>query len=422
MIKSLSLLFAILLLMTSASFSKTEKCAAMSVYNNSVSKDPSIINKEMHIENQIQEYINSKSNKLQAGTILTIPVVIHIINNGEELGEGPNITDEQAISLITILNREYRLENTDALDDSHPFFEAQADCEIEFCLVNTDPDGNPTSGITRYNSGQEVWDIPVFDDVVKPATIWNPDKYLNIWCANFVDPDSEGDGVTDGYGTFPSESTDSTDGVAVLYTNFGVNPLYPDEKSIVASHEVGHYLNLRHIWGDEDCGDDFVDDTEPAFTSNEGCPDFPYNAFSECGSGENGEMYMNYMDYSDAVCVVMFTNGQKERMRATLNTVRSGLLSSNGCQAPAGIYDVNTSDEIKIVPNSNNGVFNLVSELADIVNCRVEVVDMYGTYIKGFELSSQNTIVDCSELSSGVYFLKIIGNKINQSKKLYITK
>ncbi len=421
MIKSLSLLFAMLLLMTSASFSKSEKCAAMSVYNNSVTKDPSILERAKQIENQVQEYINSKTSKVQAGTILTIPVVIHIINNGEEIGEGPNISDEQAISLITILNREYRLQNTDALDDSHPFFDAQADCEIEFCLVNNDPDGNPTSGIVRYNSGQEVWDIPVFDDVVKPATIWDPSKYMNVWCANFVDPDNEG-GVTDGYGTFPSETTDSTDGVVILYTDFGINPSNPDYKSIVATHEVGHYLNLRHIWGDEECGDDFVYDTEPAFTHNEGCPEFPYNAFSECGSGENGEMYMNYMDYSDAVCVVMFTNGQKERMRATLNTVRSGLLSSNGCQAPAGVYDVNTSDEIKIVPNSNNGVFNLVSELADIANCRVEVVDMYGTFIKGFELNSQNTLVDCSELSSGVYFLKIIGNKINQSKKLYITK
>lgn len=422
MIKSLSLLFAMLLLMTSASFSKSEKCAAMSVYNNSVSKDPSILEKAKQIENQIQGYINSKSNKVQAGTILTIPVVIHIINNGEEIGEGPNITDEQAISLITILNREYRLQNTDALDDSHPFFDAQADCEIEFCLVNNDPDGNPTSGIVRYNSGKEVWDIPVFDEIVKPATIWNPSNYLNIWCANFVDPDNNGEGLTDGYGTFPSQTTDSTDGVVVLYTNFGVNESNPDYKSIVGSHEVGHYLNLSHIWGDEECGDDMVDDTEPAFTHNEGCPEFPYNAFSECGSGENGEMYMNYMDYSDAECVVMFTNGQKERMRATLNTVRSGLLSSNGCQAPSGVYDLNTSDEIKIVPNSNNGVFNLVSDLADIANCRVEVVDMYGTFIKGFELNSQNTLVDCSELSSGVYFLKIIGNKINQSKKLYITK
>lgn len=422
MIKTLTLLVAVLLLSATNSFAKSDKCATMNVYNSAVSKDPSIIEKQKHIESQIKEYINSKSNKVQAEPILTIPVVIHIIHNGEEIGEGPNISDEQAMSIITILNREYRLENTDALDESHPFFEDQADCEIEFCLVNTDPDGNPTNGIIRFESEEEVWDIPVFDDVVKPATIWNPDQYLNMWCANFVDPDSEGDGVTDGYGTFPSETTDSTDGVVVLYTNFGVDPLNPDFKSIVASHEVGHYLNLSHIWGDEECGDDMVDDTEPAFESNEGCPDFPHNAFSECGSGENGEMYMNYMDYSDAECVVMFTNGQKERMRATLNTVRSGLLASSGCQAPTGVYDLNTSDDIKIVPNSNNGIFNLVFNLDGVSNCQVEVVDMFGAYVKEFDIRSNNTLLDCSELNSGVYFLKITGKNINQSKKLYITK
>lgn len=420
MTKTLSLFVAILMFATINSNALDKKCATMDVYKNSISKDATILEKEKNIELQIQEFINSKSATVQAGTILTIPVVIHIINNGQEVGVGPNITDEQAISQIEILNREFRLLNTDALDESHPFYYAQADCEIEFCLATTDPEGNPTSGIIRFDSGDEFWTIAEFDSLIKPATIWDRHQYMNMWCADFREGDENSQ--VDGWGTFPSETTDTTDGVVILYTNFGVNPEDPEYKSIVATHEVGHYLNLRHIWGDDECGDDLVDDTEPAFESNEGCPEFPHNDFSECGTGEYGEMFMNYMDYSDAVCTVMFTTGQKERMQATLNTVRSGLINSNGCQVPAGVYDVNTSNDVLIVPNSNNGIFNLVVNISNNPSFKVEIVDMYGTFVKGFDVQSSITLVDCSELSSGVYFLKITGKNFNQSKKLYITK
>ncbi|RYF77048.1 MAG: zinc metalloprotease, partial [Cytophagaceae bacterium] len=135
----------------------------------------------------------------------------------------------------------------------------------------------------------------------------DPAHNLNIWICNI------GGGIL-GYAQFPGGSA-ATDGVVIGPQYFG-NTGYvaaPYDKGRTATHEIGHWLNLRHIWGDASCGNDLVADTPTQQTANYGCPSFPHVT---CGNGANGDMYMNYMDYTNDPCMYMFTNGQTTRSRA----------------------------------------------------------------------------------------------------------
>ena len=151
---------------------------------------------------------------------------------------------------------------------------------------------------------------------------WNTSDYLNIWVCNMS-------GGILGFAQFPGGSA-ATDGVVVDYEYFGSigSATYPYNLGRTLTHEVGHWLNLRHIWGDSYCGDDLVDDTPTQETSNGGCQTFPHVT---CNNGPNGDMFMNYMDYSYDACLTMFTTGQKNRMIAALTTLRSSLLDSDAC-------------------------------------------------------------------------------------------
>ncbi|HMC96362.1 MAG TPA: fibronectin type III domain-containing protein, partial [Flavobacteriales bacterium] len=141
-----------------------------------------------------------------------------------------------------------------------------------------------------------------------------------------------------GYAQFPGGSA-STDGVVCLYSSIGgmTNPgtATPYHLGRTMTHEVGHWLNLRHIWGDSNCGNDLVSDTPTQQTSNFSCPSFPHVT---CSNGPNGDMFMNYMDYTDDACMNIFSAGQKARMQALFVTggARVSLLSSLGCTPPSG--------------------------------------------------------------------------------------
>jgi hypothetical protein len=194
---------------------------------------------------------------------------------------------------------------------------------IRFVLAKTDPDGKPTSGITRTKT--TVTSFPQDDSVKSGATggidAWPSDKYLNLWVCAL------GGGLL-GYAQFPGGPA-ATDGVVILNTAFGSmgTATAPYNLGRTATHEIGHWLNLRHIWGDtEDCsGTDFVDDTPNAQLPNYGKPIFPHVS---CSNGPNGDMFMNYMDYVDDAAMVMFTAGQVIRMQAALAGPRSSILAT----------------------------------------------------------------------------------------------
>lgn len=267
----------------------------------------------------IKQYKTMRTTSQSAG-IITIPVVVHVIHSGQDIGIAPNITDAQVQSQITVMNEDYRkMINTPGFN-TNP---VGADTQIQFALAQQDPTGNPTNGIDRVRFCQNSWADTEIELTVKPATIWDPSQYMNMWSVDFSDNDILG------YAQFPDASgllgldasggNANTDGVVANYTSFGsinhgsffLNAPY--DKGRTMSHEVGHWLGLIHIWGDTTCGTDYCADTPVHHDSNFDCP-----TVVNCDANGN-EMVENYMDYTDDACMNIFTQNQKDRMVVILN-------------------------------------------------------------------------------------------------------
>lgn len=265
----------------------------------------------------------SQQFKMAANSVVTIPVVVHIVfNNAQE-----NLPDEQIYNQIAVLNEDFRLLNVDAGNTPAPFQPSVADVQIQFCLASADPLGNPTSGITRTATAHGAFQYPTNDmkyTALGGIDAWDTERYLNIWVCDI-------DAL--GYAPYPGTAPAAEDGVVVDFAAMGKGGVAasPFDLGRTATHEVGHWLNLVHIWGDAECGDDQVADTPVAEEANGGCPAFP--RVTSCGNDPNGEMFMNYMDYVDDRCMFMFSAGQKSRMLATFmpGGGRDGLLTSGGC-------------------------------------------------------------------------------------------
>lgn len=292
---------------------------------------------EAWLQPLIENYKNMQSVSSQSGGIITIPVVVHVIHNGQSVGSAPNITDSQAESQITVLNNDYRrLAGTPGFNTNS----VGADVLIQFALAKVDPNGNPTNGIDRVNLCQSSWSTSGIDSTVKPQTIWDPTQYLNMWSVNFSDssllgyaqfPDASGlqglntsggaantDGVVSNYSTFGS--IDYNDGTFLLAAPFN--------KGRTMTHEVGHWLGLRHIWGDGGCSvDDYCADTPVAGSANYGC----VAGTDSCPTSTGLDMIENYMDYTDDSCMNIFTVSQKDRMTVIINNAarRATLKTSN---------------------------------------------------------------------------------------------
>jgi hypothetical protein len=248
--------------------------------------------------------------------LVTIPVVVHVVYKKEV----ENISDSQIKSQIAVLNKDFRATNSDKTQVPAVWKGLVTDARIQFKLATKDPKGKKTTGITRTKTTKSSF---AADDSVKSKSkggvaAWNSKKYLNIWVCNLA-------GGLLGYAQFPA-GPKATDGVVVTYHGFGTNGAAksPFNKGRTTTHEIGHFLNLRHIWGDtEDCaGSDLAADTPNAAGPNFGKPSFPVVT---CGNGPNGDMFMNYMDYTDDAAMFMFTAQQVARMRATLEGPRSAL-------------------------------------------------------------------------------------------------
>lgn len=276
-------------------------------------------------------YKNSAPPPLNASSVVyTIPIVVHVVHNGDAVGVNENISDAQILSQIDILNKDFRRLNTDASNTPAAFLGLAADVGIEFCLAQRDPSGNPTNGIHRYNGGQVDWTQSEIESILKPATIWDRDKYINIWVVEF-----ESSITINGYAYLPFPPAD-VDGIVVKHEAFGTigTAVFPSNGGRTLTHEMGHFFNLSHIWGD-DLGctlDDGISDTPQQQANNFGCPTYPNitGTGASC-SDPNGSMFMNYMDYTNDACMNLFTQGQKTKMLAALLGPRSALLSSDGC-------------------------------------------------------------------------------------------
>ena len=307
--------------------------------------------KQFNYHKQIEEKIQKWSQEKRAGSIINIPVVFHVVY--KNISE--NISDDQIMSQLDILNDDFRRQNIDQINTPLDFASIAADTEINFCLAQRTPTNDTTSGITRTEtsvSSFSLFDNRIFYDTLGGKNIWNSDLYLNIYICDLSS--------VLGFAAFPSSNPD-IDGVVIDFENFGntgtATPPY--HKGRTCTHEVGHWLNLIHIWGDMICGDDFVNDTPEQEDANYGCPAHPSPTCTN-----NGDMFQNYMDYSNDACMNMFTVGQKSRMQATLATTRTEIESSKACLMP--FEDVGITEIHSIINNSFCGnQLNIEVELSN---------------------------------------------------------
>ncbi|MCG8320939.1 MAG: choice-of-anchor J domain-containing protein [Cytophagales bacterium] len=275
--------------------------------------------------------------------VLTVPVVVHIIHNGEAVGDGSNISDAQVISQIEVINEDFRRFNSDASETLPVFQDVADDMQIEFILARQDPEGLPTNGIVRVQGNQPNFGL---NDAAKLSALsyWPAEDYLNIWVADLAF------GLL-GFAQFPVSSLEGledapnnrlTDGVVLRYQSFGSSAkgsfpvlIPPFDRGRTTTHELGHFFGLRHTWGDGGCSvDDFCDDTPPASSEHEGCN------LSRQSCGELS-MVQNYMDYTDDACMNLFTTDQKARMRVVIENSprRQSLTTSPGLVAPSPVAD-----------------------------------------------------------------------------------
>jgi hypothetical protein len=311
-------------------------CGAMAHLAEQIAAEPAVKTQRDRIESQTQDYL-LRGPSVSARAVITVPVVVHVLYNSAR----DNISDAQILSQIDALNRDFRKTNAEAANIPAAFQGLAADANIEFCLARRQPNGLPTSGIERQASNNATWSA---NDDMKRASkgglaAWDGTQYLNIWVCSLS-------GGALGYATFPGSPL-STDGVVIDYRYFGTyNTRAPFNLGRTATHEVGHWLNLYHIWGDAKCGDDNCADTPEHHGANYGCPSYPYIQ-NNC-NGSTTEMTMNYMDYTNDACMYMFTNGQKARMLSlfAVGGARRSIAESNACGAiivPPSVCDAPTN-------------------------------------------------------------------------------
>ena len=398
-----------------------EKCATMIILEKRIQNDPSALLRIEDMEAETSRWIEKNDNLLTYREIITIPVVVHVLWNTTV----QNISDEQIYSQIDVLNQDFRRKNRDTLRTSHPFSVHTSDTGIEFCLASRDPEGNPTNGITRTNTSVNVWNEDKLDEIFFSIyggkDNWDPNQYLNIYIAN-IDEDYLG------FASLPSmmEKYPEYDGVVIRHEAFGTigtagtNGYFENTLGRTATHEVGHWLNLRHIWGDIECGNDFVTDTEPAEDANFYCPSFPHRTFNSCGGGQHGEMYMNFMDYTDDACMNMFTKGQADRMLAALNGRRSSIIYSEGCNILKAV-EVEAAEVFMIFPNPGEGNFT-VELLYDEAAHTIHILNILGQIVRKVDSPGTNMIqFDLKgDIPGGIYLVKVQSGHKTAIKKIVV--
>jgi hypothetical protein len=293
------------------------KCGAMVNYYQQLENNPGYRQILGKLETATRARTLSRT-ATEDDTPLTVPVVVHVVYRTE----AEKISMAQIQSQIVVLNQDYNATNTDVINTPAPWQNIVGNAKLTFALAKLSPTGAKTSGVVFKKTTKTMFrqgDDGVKKTVTGGSKAWPSDRYLNIWVCTL------GENLL-GYAQFPGGPPD-TDGVVILNSAFGTTgtAAAPFNLGRTTTHEVGHWLNLRHIWGDtEDCtGTDHIDDTPNQQFPNRSTPTFPTS--STCNNGPNGDMFMNYMDYVDDKAMFMFTKGQVTRMHVAIDQLRPGL-------------------------------------------------------------------------------------------------
>lgn len=391
-----------------------------------------------YVENAKSKMLSSRNSDGTA-IVINIPVVVHVIHNGDAVGTNENITDARVLSQITVLNQDFRRMlgtpgyNTNAVG---------ADIEIQFCMAQRKPDGTATTGVDRVLKTTTNWSSSSSVETMKTTTQWDPAQYFNIWTVQFTSNLNQELGGVLGYAQFPSssqlaglnsnEGAANTDGVVIDWRCFGSSTIAPGgtyytdyDKGRTATHEIGHCFGLRHIWGDAgsqqdgiDCtGDDYCTDTPTAGWENYDC----LQVYNSCPAAGN-DMVENYMDYTNDTCMNIFTLDQKARIQAVLlNSPRRNTLGASlACQAPLGTPSFELLQGLKLYPNPAKDVLNIAIANGNLPDSFV-IYNNLGQVITQAKVSSENDLkVNTSSFSAGIYMIRV--SKDNDSKTLQFIK
>jgi hypothetical protein len=312
-------------------------CGSVDDLKEQIRRNPQVAQNQEAIERFTEEFARRKqaagAGRVEAAAppvTYNVPVVVHVLWSSNE----NNISDAQVLSQIAVLNRDFQFGNADTGSVPAAFKALRGNARIQFCMAQRDPTNAPTTGIVRRRTAKTFFTTAANDAKSTAADgddTWDASQYLNIWVVNEI---RSGGREILGYGQFPGGAA-ATDGVVIGYKYFGTTGTAraPFNRGRTGTHEVGHYFNLRHIWGDEPlcAADDLVGDTPLQGPQNYGCPTFP--KFDTCTKGPNGIMFMNFMDYTDDACMYMFSIGQVTRMQATLTGggAHNSLITSDRC-------------------------------------------------------------------------------------------
>lgn len=335
---------------------------------------------------------------------IVIPVVVHV------LWRTPSecISDAQIISQIESLNADFSGRNTDKSLVPPVFAGRAAAAGIRFVLASADPQGRPTTGIIRKKTSAQLWinDDRIKRDATGGSDAWDSRYYLNIWIGNLSSS-------LLGFSTFPGAPADK-DGIVIRYNVFGTTGTLspPFDRGRTLTHETGHWLGLQHLWGDRACGDDGIEDTPRQRAGNRGTPQFP-RINTGCDNGPSGDMFMNFMDFSDDRSLLMFTKGQADRMRAqfAFGGARREMLQSKGIGEPWNLKPAAESElsgRITVFPNPCAGG-QLQIRRTDGTAQRFELTDAAGRMMRSGMMEGQMHAIDVSSIRPGVYHLRVGG-------------
>ncbi|HUR64752.1 MAG TPA: M43 family zinc metalloprotease [Chitinophagaceae bacterium] len=399
-----AVLFIILLALGVSSQLAAQKKCTSDIYQLERAKENALLAENIsRIESFIQQQSTAERNQgigSPAEMVIRIPVVIHNLYHYPS----EKISDDQVMSQIASLNQCFRRRSADTTNTPSYFRSLAADCRIEFVLAISAPGRKSTSGIIRKYTPIKEWEA---DDKMKFSSemgddAWDPKSYLNIWVCNL--------NRVAGYASVPGDEANK-DGVVIGIPAFGtINTQTGYEMGKTAVHEIGHWLGLKHIWGDQYCGDDGVADTPKQAGYNVDCPGV---INITCGNGPYGDMYMNYMDLTSDACMNIFTQGQKTRMRSLFASggIRNPILTSQGLMPPL-IQEIPLPEEDpkwlnpQLYPNPASSQLTLdLAYDTRWMGKTIRVLNLQGQSVMTVLVTSKNQKIDLSKLQAGLYFL-----------------
>lgn len=411
------------------------KCYTTPLINKEAITNPNYLINIQNVLKQNKDWLNS--NVLNSKTTLTIPIVVHIVyrQTHANIGVGTNIPTDQIEDGLRILNEDYSKTNSEFPNPPrNTFLNVSGNPDLQFCLATTDPNGNPTTGITRTATSKTSFDYSSESNDMKRDNTggiegWPPSDYLNIWICDIA---SSGGTTVLGYAYLPGLQSWNAwkDGLVVDFQYFGTNGNSAGSSDgRTPTHEIGHYLGLNHTFCESQSGgccdndDSNVYDT-PATdgiyfgsvnsnTNNNSCNDLQYGF-----SNDLLDMDENFMSYSRDTW--MFSNDQVNEMIATLNGYRQSLKNSNVTLNCTGTVSNDNIDQLfyKIYPNPSKGIINIESILN--IN-KIEVLDMFGKNIIIRNNLNNFTTIKLDHLPKGVYILNIEINNTIITEKIIIS-